>query len=69
MTTNLKTLGPFIALSSAIIFAAIIWFVFTRIVGLDSKLAAGIGVLFGATEYFVLRYVFSTIAKQQDRDL
>lgn len=69
MNSDLKTLSPFIALSSAIIFAVIIWFVLTRFVGFNSALAAGIGMLFGATEYFVLRYVFSMIAKQQDHDL
>lgn len=69
MSGDLKTIGPFIAISSAIIFAVIIWFVLTRYVGFDFAKAAGVGVFFGGTEYFVLRYVFSTIAKQQDRDL
>lgn len=68
MNSDLESLAPFIAISSAIIFGAVMWFVLTKFVGVDTAIAAGIGALLGGTEYFLLRFAFGKVIQAQNRD-
>ncbi|MDA8708519.1 hypothetical protein N9M10_04015 [Hellea sp.] len=56
------------ALFSAVVFGAIVWFVLVEFTNLDQAMAAGIGAILGGADYFMLRFVFNkAIQAQKDK--
>ena len=48
-----------LAAVSGLLFAVLLWFVFTSFFSLEARLAAAIASCIGGIEYFVLRYILS----------
>ena len=66
MNSELKNLAPFIALSSAVFFTAIIWFVLVKFANMEQAMAAGIAIFVGGADYFLLRFVLSKSSQVKD---
>lgn len=66
MNSELKNLAPFIALSSAVFFTAIIWFVLVKFANMEQAMAGGIAILAGGADYFLLRFVLTKSSQIED---
>ena len=66
MNSDSEKLGPFIAISSAIIFGAIIWFVLVKFAHMEQAMASGIAIFVGGADYFLLRFVLSKSSQVKD---
>jgi len=68
LNSEFERLAPFLALFSAVVFGAIIWFVLVKFANFDQAMAAGIGAILGGVDYFMLRFVFNkAIQAQKDK--
>lgn len=68
MNAQFERLAPFIALSSAIILAAVLYFVLSNYTALDQAMSTGLAMLIGGANYFLLRFVFAKAAQSNTRD-